>query len=150
MSDESTLQRAAERAARAKALLDDELLSESFDLLEHKEEAVVSVSEAFAICREVNSPRIKVLYDFYHEQRGAGNLIEKLENNFDQIGLIHVADVPGRHRPGTGEMNYNNIYRRLAALGYNRYIAMEFYAQGDPIAELKTAKEEVLKAFQQA
>lgn len=126
-----------------------ELLLEPIDLLENKRAAVNSVTEAFTITRAVGSPSIKVLYDFYHEQRGAGNLIEKLENNFDQIGLIHVADVPGRHRPGTGEMNYNNIYRRLAALGYNRYIAMEFYAQGDPVAELKTAKEEVLKAFQQ-
>ena len=57
---------------------------------------------------------MKVLYDLYHEQRGQGNLIEKLEKNIDEVGLVHVADVPGRHEPGTGEMNYINIYRRLA------------------------------------
>lgn len=124
-----------------------ELLLEPIDLLEDKRAAINSVSDAFTITRAVGSPWIKVLYDFYHEQRGAGNLIEKLEQNIDQVGLVHIADVPGRHHPGTGEMNYEMIYRALARLGYNRYIAMEFYPQGDAVTELKTAREEVLKAF---
>jgi hydroxypyruvate isomerase len=124
-----------------------EIVLEPIDLLEHKEEAVVSVSEAFAICREVNSPRIKVLYDFYHEQRQAGNLIEKLDGNIDLVGLVHIADVPGRHEPGTGEMNYTNIYRKLAELKYNRVICMEFRATGDWVKTLKTAREEAIAAL---
>ena len=124
-----------------------EIVLEPIDLLEHKEEAVISVSEAFDITRAVGSPRIKVLYDFYHEQRQAGNLIEKLTNNIDQVALVHVADVPGRHQPGTGEMNWTNIYKELARLKYNRVICMEFMSQGDPVATLKKAREEAIAAM---
>ena len=124
-----------------------EIVLEPIDLLEYKEEAVPSVSEAFEIVRAVGSPRIKVLYDFYHEQRQAGNLIEKLEKNIDLIGLVHVADVPGRHHPGTGEVDYNNIYRKLAQLHYNRYICMEFTPIHDPVAELRQARLEAIEAM---
>ena len=124
-----------------------EIVLEPIDLLEHKQEAVTSVSEAFEITRAVGSPRIKVLYDFYHEQRQAGNLIEKLEKNIDQVGLVHIADVPGRHQPGTGEVNYTNIYRKLAELHYDRYICMEFSSQGDPVKTLKTARLEAIAAM---
>jgi hydroxypyruvate isomerase len=127
-----------------------EIVLEPIDLLEHKEEAVISVSEAFEITRLVGSPRIKVLYDFYHEQRQAGNLIEKLTKNIDQVGLVHIADVPGRHQPGTGEVNYNNIYRELARLHYDRVICMEFNAQGDPVAALRKAREEAIAAMKLA
>jgi len=89
------------------------------------------------------------LYDLYHEQRGSGNLIEKLEKNIDQVGLVHIADVPGRHKPGTGEIDYANVYRKLAQLKYDRYIAMEFYAasEAENVAELKAAKAEVLSVM---
>jgi len=63
-----------------------------------------------------------------------GNLIEKLEKNIDQVGLVHIADVPGRHQPGTGEINYASIFRKLAELKYDRYAAMEFMPVGDPVA----------------
>jgi hydroxypyruvate isomerase len=82
------------------------------------------------VVRAVNHPQVQFLYDIFHEQMGFGNLIEKLEKNIDVIGLIHVADVPGRHEPGTGEINYANIYRKLAGLNYKKKVAMEFYAGG--------------------
>jgi hydroxypyruvate isomerase len=122
-----------------------EIVLEPIDLLEYKQEAVPSVTEAFEIVRLVNSPRIKVLYDLYHEQRQAGNLIEKLEKNIDLVGLVHIADVPGRHQPGTGEVNYNNIYRKLGELHYNRVICMEFSAQGDTVEVLRKARLEALE-----
>jgi hydroxypyruvate isomerase len=75
---------------------------------------------------------------------GFGNLIEKLEKNIDIIGLIHVADVPGRHEPGTGEINYENIYRKLVELKYRKMVAMEFYPMGDPVAGLKAARSAAL------
>jgi hydroxypyruvate isomerase len=126
---------------------DFEIVLEPIDLLEHKEEAVTSVAEAFEITRLVGSPRVKVLYDFYHEQRQAGNLIEKLTKSIDQVGLVHIADVPGRHQPGSGEINYSNIYRELARLKYDRYICMEFNAQGDAVAALRKAREEAIAAM---
>ena len=125
-----------------------EVILEPIDLLEAKNEAVNTVSEGLAITHEVNDTSIKVLYDFYHEQRGAGNLIETLQKNIADIGLVHIADVPGRHHPGTGEMNYGNIYRALAALHYSRYICMEFLPAGDPLEELKTARLQAIAAMQ--
>ncbi len=126
---------------------DIEVVLEPIDLLEYKQEAVPSVAEAFEITRAVGSPKIKVLYDFYHEQRGSGNLIEKLEKNIGEVGLVHIADVPGRHKPGTGEMNYTNIYKKLAELKYNRVIGFEWLYQGDPVTELKAERLNVLAAM---
>jgi hydroxypyruvate isomerase len=120
---------------------------EPIDRLENPSIYLDGVSEAFEIVRAVGSPKMKVLYDLYHEQRGLGNLIEKLEKNIDEVGLIHVADVPGRHEPGTGEVNYINIYRRLAELHYRGVIAMEFYPTGDVVETLRRAREEALRAW---
>jgi hydroxypyruvate isomerase len=120
---------------------------EPIDRLENPTIYLDGVAEAFEIVSAVGSPKVKVLYDLYHEQRGMGNLIEKLEKNIDQVGLIHVADVPGRHEPGTGEVNYLNIYRRLAALHYQGVIAMEFYPTGDVVETLRRAREEALRAW---
>ncbi len=127
-----------------------EIVLEPIDLLEYKQEAVPSVAEAFEIVREVGSPKVKVLYDFYHEQRGSGNLIEKLDGNIDLVGLVHIADVPGRHRPGTGEINYTNVYKKLSQLKYNRFIGLEFMYQGDPVQELRTAREQAIAAMNAA
>ena len=77
---------------------------------------------------------------------GFGNLIEKLEKHIDVIGLIHVADVPGRHEPGTGEINYANIYRKLVELNYRHIAAMEFLPTGDPVSKLRAAKAMVRSA----
>jgi hydroxypyruvate isomerase len=120
---------------------------EPIDRLENPTIFLDGVTEAFEIVRAVGSPKIKVLYDLYHEQRGMGNLIEKLEKNIDQVGLIHVADVPGRHDPGTGEINYENVYRKLGELRYAGVIAMEFYPTGDVVETLRRAREEAVRAL---
>lgn len=138
---------ALKRVSDATARDNIEVLLEPIDLLERKDSAVTSVVEGFDIVREVARPNIKVLYDFYHEQRGAGNLLQKLDGNLDLVGLVHIADVPKRTEPGTGEVNYINIYKRLAEMKYTRWIAMEFYPTGDAVSILKTARTEVEKAF---
>src|SRR5438270_9331387 len=120
---------------------------EPIDRLESPTIYLDSASEAFEIVRAVGSPSVKVLYDLYHEQRGMGNLIEKLEKNVDQVGLIHVADVPGRHEPGTGEIDYHNVFKKLAELRYRGVIAMEFYPTGDVVETLRHAREEALRAW---
>lgn len=122
------------------------LLLENIDQEENPKYYLTSVAEGFEIIREVNHPRVKFLYDFYHEQIAEGNLIAKLEKNIAQVGLLHVADVPGRHEPGTGEINYASIYRKLAQLNYQGYVAMEFEPDGDPVACLRAAREEALHA----
>lgn len=116
------------------------IVIEPIDPLENPTIWLTSVTDGFRIVREAARPNLKVLYDFYHEQRAAGNLIEKLENNIEWVGLVHIADVPGRHEPGTGEIDYANIYRKLADLNYGNYIAMEYYPTGDPVTSLRKSR----------
>ena len=123
------------------------LLLECIDPEENPRYFLQSAAEAIEIVRAVNHPQVQFLYDMFHEQIAEGNLIEKLEKNIDLIGLIHVADVPGRHEPGTGEINYDNVYRKLAELKYRHVVAMEFKPLGDPVAALKKAREGVHAAL---
>ena len=122
-----------------------DIVIEPIDPLENPSIYLASVTDGFEIVRAVNSPNVKVLYDFYHEQRSFGNLIEKLEKNIGWIGLVHVADVPGRHEPGTGEIDYESIYRKLAELNYSHWIAMEYYPTGEPIGSLKRSRMDALR-----
>ena len=134
------------RAADVAAVNGINIVIEPIDLIENPTIFLTSVTGGFEIVRAVNRPNVKVLYDFYHEQRAGGNLIEKLENNIDWVGLVHIADVPGRHEPGTGEIDYTNIYRTLARLHYNRFInrfiAMEYSPTTDPVASLRKSRME--------
>ena len=120
------------------------LLLENIDLEENPHYYLWSVPEAFKIIEEVNHPQVKFLYDFYHAQISGGNLITNLQRHADKVGLIHIADVPGRHQPGTGEINYPNIYKKLVELNYNRYVAMEFLPAGDLVKILAAARREAL------
>ncbi len=116
------------------------LLLECIHLEENPKYFLTSADEAIEIVRAVNHPQVQFLYDIYHEQMSFGNLIAKLDNHIDMIGLVHIADVPGRHIPGSGEINYGNIYRKLAALNYRHNVAMEFLPTGDAVMELRSAK----------
>jgi len=137
-----TLSHIADLAAKSNM----QVVIEPIDPIERPDAYLTSVTQGFEIVRTLNRDNVKVLYDFYHEQRASGNLIEKLEQNIQWVGLVHVADVPGRHKPGTGEIDYENIYRKLGELKYNKFIAMEFYPTGDPVQELKTARLDAIKA----
>jgi hydroxypyruvate isomerase len=117
------------------------VLLENIDPEENPKYFLTSVAMGFEIVKAVNHPQVQFLYDFFHEQISEGNLIEKLEKNIQYVGLVHIADVPGRHQPGTGEINYKNIFRKLAELKYNRIAAMEFLPTGDPVAELRAARQ---------
>jgi hydroxypyruvate isomerase len=135
-----TLKRGGEIAAENNI----ELLIENIDPEENPKYFLTLSSEGFEIVRSVANPHVKFLYDFFHEQIAAGNLIAKLQKNLDLVGLVHVADVPGRHEPGTGEINFANIFRTLGQLGYSRYVAMEFEPKGETVASLRAAREMAL------
>ena len=122
------------------------LLLENIDPEENPKYFLTSVAMGFEIVKAVNHPQVQFLYDFFHDQIAEGNLIEKLEKNIQHVGLVHIADVPGRHQPGTGEINYKNIFRKLAELKYNRIAAMEFLPTGDPVAELRAARQFALES----
>jgi len=122
------------------------LLLENIDQEENPRYYLKSSAEGMEIVRAVNHPQVQFLYDLFHEQIYEGNLIEKLKKNIDVIGLIHIADVPGRHEPGTGEINFVNVYKTLAELNYKHIVAMEFEPKGDAVAALRAAKEMVAKS----
>ena len=138
------LKRAAEVAVQQKF----ELLLEPIDALENPPIYLTHVAEAFEIVRAVKNPAVKVLYDFYHEQRGlppgggVAPLLAPLKDNMSMLGLVHVSDVPGRHAPGTGTMDYAAIYRALRQGGYRGWMAMEFLPLGDALVELRKAAQE--------
>jgi hydroxypyruvate isomerase len=129
------------RAADLTAPQHIELLLENIDPEENPQYFLTSVAEGLQIIRQIDNPRVRFLYDFFHEQIAEGNLIRKLDKNVELIGLVHVADVPGRHEPGTGEINYANIFRKLGQLQYSRYIAMEFLPTGETVTSLRAARE---------
>jgi len=95
-------------------------------LVDHAGYYLVSSDEGFEIIDEVNSPNVKLLYDIYHQQITEGNLIATITANVGRIGHFHVADVPGRYEPGTGEINYGNVFACIAESNYGGYVGLEF------------------------
>jgi len=100
-----------------------------------------SSQQAFQIVEKVDSPNVKVLFDIYHQQISEGNLIANITEHLDLIGYLHVADVPGRHEPGTGEINYANVMRQVNEAGYNGYVGLEYQPSGDSYQSLRTITE---------
>ena len=82
--------------------------------------------DAFEIVRLLGSPFVRVLYDAYHMQIMEGNIIESIRAGVDTFGHFHIADVPGRMEPGTGELNYKNILQALRDAGYSKAVGFEF------------------------
>jgi hydroxypyruvate isomerase len=90
-------------------------------------------SDGLELVREIGSDRLKLLCDVYHLQIMEGNLIQTIRENIDDIAHFHIADVPGWHQPGTGEINYRNVLKAIAETGYDGYIGLEMFPVGDPV-----------------
>lgn len=80
------------------------------------------------VLRRVNSPRIKMLYDIYHQSMMGDLDMDFIRENIDFIGHFHVADCPGRHEPGTGNIDYVSMIRDISKLNYDNYIGLEYRA----------------------
>ncbi len=101
-------------------------LVEPFNRVNHLNHLINGSQPALPMVRSVNSPRIKLLWDFYHMQLEDGDLIEKFTAGIDQVGHVQIGDVPGRHQPGTGEINHANLLKAVRAAGYRDPIGLEF------------------------
>lgn len=110
-------------------------------LVNHPGYYLYSSAEGFEILDEVGSPNIKLLYDVYHQQITEGNLIATIEANIEKIGHFHVADVPGRHEPGTGEINYRNVFKAISESSYDGYVGLEFWPSGSVNEAVKSVVE---------
>lgn len=131
------LRAAAPTAADAGVTLVLEPLNE---IVDHPGYYLTSSAEGFQIIEEVHSPHVKLLYDIYHQQISEGNLTKTITDNFDLIGHIHVADVPGRHEPGTGEINYEHIFGLLREKNYKGYVGLEYAPLVDAEASLRAVR----------
>jgi hydroxypyruvate isomerase len=81
--------------------------------------------ESYALCKSVNSPSCKMLHDVYHMQIEEGHIISTIDRCWDEIAYMQSGDNPGRKEPGTGEMNYANIFRHIKNKGFQGVIGME-------------------------
>ena len=81
--------------------------------------------QAYEICKSVNSPSCKILFDIYHQQIQEGNLIPNIESCWDEIAYFQIGDNPGRNEPTTGEINYKNIFKYIHDKGYKGVLGME-------------------------
>jgi hydroxypyruvate isomerase len=91
--------------------------------------------------RRINHPQIKMVFDCYHQQRGNGNLIWGLEQYAGLYEAVHIADVPTRQEPGTGEINFSNIHKKLVELKYDGYVGLEFTPSDTEAQALQRVKE---------
>ncbi len=96
-----------------------EALSDNNDLF------LRGTDQTYMICKAVNSPSCKFLFDMYHMQRNEGNIIASIDRVWEETGYFQIGDNPGRKEPGTGEMNYKNIFKHIHKKGYKGILGME-------------------------
>jgi len=101
-------------------------LVEPFNRVNHLNHLLNGSQPGLPMMRAINSPRVKLLWDFYHMQLEDGDLIEKFTAGIDQVAYVQIGDVPGRHQPGTGEVNHANLLKAVRAAGYRGKIGLEF------------------------
>ncbi len=101
------------------------MVLEPLNRRDHPGMFLARVPHAYQICRAVNSPACKILFDIYHQQITEGNLIPNFDRAWDEVGYVQVGDNPGRHEPGTGEINYANVFAHLKRKGFTGVVGME-------------------------
>ena len=98
---------------------------------------------AAEIIRLIGSPKLRILYDAYHMQLNEGKICDTIRAYIDTIGHIHIADAPGRHEPGTGEICYKNVMNVLKELHYTGIVGCELF----PKTDTKTAVPAIMEIF---
>ncbi|PYT27041.1 MAG: hypothetical protein DMG58_21285 [Acidobacteria bacterium] len=116
-------------------------------LVNHRGFFLTTCVEGAKLIRQVDNPQVRLLFDIYHEQVQEGNVIRTLMEAADIVSVFHVADNPGRNDPGTGEINYRNVYKAIQKTGYSRYLAMEYLPLGDQVESLTKALNEFRTAI---
>lgn len=102
--------------------------------------------QAYALCKAVNSPSCKILFDIYHQQITEGNLIPNIDLCWDEIAYFQAGDNPGRKEPGTGEINYRNVFKHIHSKGFDGVVGME---HGNSMKGIE-GEQAVIDAYRQA
>lgn len=139
--------RAGDLAAQAGVTLIVEPLNERVD---HPGFFLTTCSEGLKLVREVDNPHVKLLFDVYHEQVQTGDAIRTLAAAAPYTAVFHIADSPGRHEPGTGGIDYRNVYRAIQKSGFSGYVCMEYLPAGEQVASLTRAVDEFRTAIASA
>lgn len=100
--------------------------------------------DGFDLIDKIGSPNIKLLFDIYHQQITEGNLISNITENINKIGHFHAAGVPGRNEITRGEIDYKHVFEAINALGYKKFMGLEYMTDEDPLKGLQEAKENIL------
>jgi hydroxypyruvate isomerase len=108
---------------------------------------LTGIPQAYAICRAVNRPSCKILDDIYHQQITEGNIIPNIESAWSEIDAFHLGDSPGRNEPGTGEINYKNIFKYIYGKNYQGTLCME---HGMSVRGTKEGEAKVIQAYRDA
>lgn len=106
-------------------------------LVDHPDYFLVFAQQGLAMVREVASPAVKLLFDVYHQQVSEGNLIANLTSALELVGYVQVADVPGRHQPGSGEINFGSVLGAARRAGYSGFVGLEYSPLGDSHVSLQ-------------
>jgi hydroxypyruvate isomerase len=130
------IKRAADLVAAAKMTM---LIEPLNSIVDHQGCYLTNSADGVKLVREINHPSVRLLFDVYHEQVMRGNLIRSITEAAPVVGIFHIADNPGRNDPGTGEINFPNIYKAIRKTGFSGYITMEYKPLGDPAASLSRA-----------
>ena len=91
----------------------------------HAGQFLTEIPQAYEICRAVDSPSCKILFDIYHQQISEGNLIPNIDKAWSEIGYFQIGDNPGRKEPTTGEINYLNVFKHIYNKGFKGIMGME-------------------------
>mgnify|MGYP002414094387 FL=1 len=101
------------------------MVLEPLNYRDHPNLFLTKIAQGFMICRAVNSPACKILFDLYHQQIQEGNLIPNMDAAWSEIAYFQIGDNPGRNEPTTGEVNYRNVFRHIQAKGFEGILGME-------------------------
>jgi hydroxypyruvate isomerase len=124
--------KALRRAAPIAEANDVMLILEPMNIrVDHKGHCLYGSPPAVRICREVGSSHVKINWDLYHMHISEGDLCGHLREGWDQVGYLQLADHPGRHEPGTGEIHYNRVLQEAYELGYRDFVGLECSPLGD-------------------
>lgn len=124
----AALQRAAPIAEAAGVTL---ILEPMNGRVDHPGHCLYGSADAIAICKAVDSAFVKINWDLYHMQISEGDLCGHLREGYPWIGYVQLADHPGRHEPGTGEIHYARVLRELWDLGYRGWVGLECTPESD-------------------
>jgi hydroxypyruvate isomerase len=94
-------------------------------LRDHPGQFLNRIPQAYLICKAVGSASCKILFDVYHQQITEGNLIPNFNATWDEVAYVQVGDNPGRREPGTGEINYRNVFRHIHSREFDGIVGME-------------------------